>query len=53
MVVRNADFYVAEMILGLSFIHSQRVVHRDFLPENIMIAADTGHIRIVDFGSAK
>lgn len=41
------------MILGLSLIHSQRVVHRDFLPENIMIAADTGHIRIVDFGSAK
>ena len=49
---REARFYMAEMILGLEFLHSVHVVHRDLKPENILLS-DTGHIIITDFGLAK
>lgn len=47
-----AKFYVAELILGIQYIHSKNILYRDLKPENILID-DKGHIRLADFGLAK
>jgi serine/threonine protein kinase len=40
------------LILGLEYMHSQSVIHRDMKPENI-IMEENGYLRITDFGISK
>lgn len=47
-----SKFLIAELILGIEFIHSKKVLYRDLKPENILIDSK-GHLRIADFGLAK
>lgn len=47
-----ARFYLAELVEALEFIHSRGIVHRDLKAEN-MIISDTGHLVLIDFGTAK
>lgn len=44
-------FYLAEIAAGLHDLHNLGFVHRDVKPENVLIAR-SGHIKLVDFGSA-
>ncbi|KAM3926823.1 protein kinase C delta type-like [Leptodactylus fuscus] len=46
-----ARFYAAELVCGIQHLHSKGIVHRDLKPSNIMVA-ETGHIKIADFGLA-
>ncbi|WPH05045.1 Hypothetical protein R9X50_00794400 [Acrodontium crateriforme] len=49
----TSQFYAAEIVLILEFLHeNQGVAYRDLKPENILIDAD-GHLKLVDFGFAK
>ena len=49
----TSQFYGAEIVLILEFLHDkQGVAYRDLKPENILIDAD-GHLQLVDFGFAK
>eukprot|EP00936_MAST-01D_sp_MAST-1D-sp1_P001052 g1052.t1 len=52
MNVELARFYVCEIVDALEYLHTNGVVHRDIKPENVVIDAD-GHIKLVDFGTAK
>ncbi|KAM3826151.1 citron Rho-interacting kinase isoform 2-T2 [Vipera latastei] len=44
-------FYLAELVLAIHSVHQMGYVHRDVKLENILIDR-TGHIKLVDFGSA-
>ncbi|XP_021942066.1 protein kinase DC2 [Zootermopsis nevadensis] len=48
----TANFYTAEIVLALEYLHAQSVVYRDLKPENLLLDRD-GHLKITDFGFAK
>jgi protein kinase A len=50
---QTSQFYAAEIVLILEFLHEREgVAYRDLKPENILIDAE-GHLKLVDFGFAK
>lgn len=44
-----AKFCAAEIVMGLEYLHSQRIVFRDLKPGNVLLDR-LGHIRLCDFG---
>lgn len=48
----DSMFYFCEILLGLEYLHSQKVLYRDLKPENCLLD-DAGHIRLTDFGLSK
>jgi serine/threonine protein kinase len=42
-------FYVAEIVLALSYLHQMGLMYRDLKPNNILLNED-GHIQLVDLG---
>lgn len=47
-----AKFLIAEIILGMKYMHDKGIIFRDLKPENILLDPQ-GHIRLADFGLAK
>jgi len=45
-------FYVAEIVIGLEYLHSMGIIYRDLKPENLLLSA-AGHIIMTDFGISK
>jgi len=45
----KAQKYFRDVVTGLEYVHSQKVIHRDIKPENLLVAAD-GTVKISDFG---
>uniref|UniRef100_UPI00398EC365 cyclin-dependent kinase 6-like n=1 Tax=Pristiophorus japonicus TaxID=55135 RepID=UPI00398EC365 len=41
-----------QLFRGLDFLHSNRVVHRDLKPQNILVS-NSGHVKLADFGLAR
>ena len=48
----QTKFIIANIILGLEYIHFNRIIHRDIKPENIVMDSK-GYVKITDFGIAK
>lgn len=49
---KNAAVYFKQILLGLNYIHSLNVAHRDLKPQNILVDK-FGRIKICDFGLSK
>ena len=45
-------FYVCEIALAISYIHSIESIYRDLKPSNIALTQD-GHVKLIDFGLCK
>ncbi|HEV7646507.1 MAG TPA: serine/threonine-protein kinase [Pyrinomonadaceae bacterium] len=45
--------YLEQICAGLSFAHSQHIIHRDMKPQNVLLTADHNTIKICDFGVAR
>lgn len=50
--VATTKFYAAEIVLVLEVLRQEGIVHRDLKPENLLLTS-TGHLKLIDFGSAK
>ncbi len=50
--VQAALHLIAEISLGVGFLHQEQVVHRDLKPDNILISRE-GHAKIADFGLSR
>lgn len=54
VVQANWQFYVADIIMALEYLHERNIVYRDLKPENVIISIqDNGHVKMCDFGFAK
>ena len=46
------QFFAAELVIALEYLHKNNMVYRDLKPENILIDS-RGHIKLTDFGLSK
>ena len=42
-------FYMIQMLLGLEYLHLEKVLHRDLKPENTLVLAN-GYVKLTDLG---
>ena len=48
----ETKFFVSCIILGLNYLHSNKIIHRDIKPENLVMESN-GYIRITDLGVSR
>jgi len=47
--INDFQFWFAQLVLALEYIHALGIIHGDLKPENCMIGED-GHLKLIDFG---
>jgi protein kinase X len=50
--VNQTQFYIAQIITTIDYLHSRKIIFRDLKPENVLINSN-GYLKIADFGCAK
>ena len=50
MSLERVQFYTAEIISALCYLHDNELIYRDLKPANVLLNGD-GHIMLADFGS--
>lgn len=49
---KETKFFLANIIIGLEYLHSKNIIHRDIKPENLVFDSH-GYIRITDLGVSR
>lgn len=49
---KEIRFITVNILIGLEYIHANKIIHKDIKPENIVFE-ESGYVRITDFGIAK
>ena len=45
----NVKLFMFQLLRGVTYCHSRKVLHRDLKPQNILIGA-SGELKLADFG---
>ncbi|KAM6945747.1 cyclin-dependent kinase 15 [Aplochiton taeniatus] len=48
----NVRIFMFQLLRGLSYIHSRRILHRDLKPQNLLVSY-LGELKLADFGLAR
>ena len=51
--ILSVQLYMHQMLRGIQYSHSHRVIHRDLKPQNILVDCRTNTLKIADFGLAR
>merc|ERR1719395_231239 len=51
--IYDCQHYIYQIVLGLDFIHSRGIMHRDIKPHNIIYNIHARTLKIIDFGLAE
>jgi len=47
------QLYLWQMLTGISYCHSRRVLHRDMKPQNLLVDRTHNQLKLADFGLAR
>lgn len=49
----NLQTFLYQILRGIAYCHSHRVLHRDLKPQNLLIDRRTNALKLADFGLAR
>jgi serine/threonine protein kinase len=49
---KETKFFVANILIGLEYMHKNKIIHRDIKPENLVLDSQ-GYLRVTDLGISR